>query len=154
MKDFLIRIDPAINLHETPVIPGAFTGPTQADVSKFWKALQGVKVEDFEFTTADGKTIAKYWIAWDMLNNFGWYKIGSIDQYLHWYYPENDADLLQLLLRTHDWTYQFADDHRSWAAGDLHWHKIKEVAERLPRETTERIWSDYAPKGYKLSDQF
>jgi hypothetical protein len=29
-----------------------------------------------------------------------------------------DLDTLEQLLKTHDWTYQYSDDHRAWSKGN------------------------------------
>lgn len=34
-------------------------------------------------------------------------------------------------LRRHDWTYQYSDDHRYWAAGQASWDHIQAMAKRL-----------------------
>lgn len=34
-------------------------------------------------------------------------------------------------LRRHDWTYQYSDDYRYWAAGQASWDRITSMAKRL-----------------------
>lgn len=53
-------------------------------------------------------------------------------------------------LKRHDWTYQYADDPRSWSAGDRHFDLIRRLIKKLPRKQAEEIWAMHAPAGYEF----
>jgi hypothetical protein len=36
----------------------------------------------------------------------------------------------QLLLKYHDWTYMYSDDHRYWVSGERSWKQIRNIANR------------------------
>jgi hypothetical protein len=36
-----------------------------------------------------------------------------------------DLDTLEKLLKTHDWTYQYSDDHRAWKRGNEQAEEIR-----------------------------
>ena len=45
---------------------------------------------------------------------------------------------LTQLLKTHDWGYQFSDDHRVWRAGEQHSLKIQHAMDKLFRMGLEQ----------------
>ena len=47
------------------------------------------------------------------------------------------------LVRTHDLTYMYSDDHRYWKAGTESMKKITEMSSKLPREFVVKTWNKY-----------
>jgi hypothetical protein len=45
------------------------------------------------------------------------------------------------LVRNHDLTFQFSDDHRCWRSGWDRYQDILEAAKQFPREDVVRIWN-------------
>mgnify|MGYP000497543750 CR=1 FL=1 len=51
------------------------------------------------------------------------------------------------LLTTHDWSYEYSDDHRVYTKGREEKNKLYWYQERIDQNFT--TWNEYAPEGYK-----
>ena len=51
------------------------------------------------------------------------------------------------LLQTHDWSYDYSDDHSKWQRGFAERETLKEYAREV--DPTYQIWNEYAPEGFK-----
>lgn len=47
------------------------------------------------------------------------------------------------LLRSHDWTFEWSDDHRSWKAGRAEYERLKELQPVVDRDGS--LWREFAP---------
>ena len=146
MQEFYVRINSKISDQKPRLaIVDAYEAPTTLDLIKFWFALGTLDLSIFNHEVG-GKIWCQYWDAWKVLAEHGWYHIGHKDQYLRWLKPDDEeADLLTCLLQIHDWTYQYADDHRSWRTGQDSWDRIIQVVNRMSKEQVHDIWIQYAP---------
>ena len=54
------------------------------------------------------------------------------------------------MVRAHDLTFQFSDDHSYWVRGQATLKAIQEAAKELPAEDVERIWNANVDR--KLAD--
>lgn len=57
---------------------------------------------------------------------------------------ENPAELMEHLCLSHDWTYNFSDDHSQWEAGN----RTRKFMENIVREIgkpARDIWKKHAP---------
>jgi hypothetical protein len=147
MQELFVKINEKRGA-ERPRLPvlDAYDFPSKEDAAKFWVELGTTNLSIFN-RNVNGVIWCQYWEAWRFLQEHGWFHIGHKDQYLHWFKPDDEeADLLAILLQIHDWTYQYADDHRSWAAGEANWQRIKDTAARMSKEQVHEIWMKYAPQ--------
>ncbi len=58
----------------------------------------------------------------------------------------NEWDLYKHLLSSHDWYYQFSDDHSVWSSGESVKNKIKQLKEKLAAENptlAESLYNQY-----------
>ena len=61
--------------------------------------------------------------------------------------------VLEKLLKSHDWTYEFSDDHRVWKQGMAERSAINQEQKRLISnglatvEEVQELTKKYAPKG-------
>lgn len=60
-------------------------------------------------------------------------------------YMESDTELARYhrLLATHDWTYEFSDDHSMWQRGCAERHVLNALAAQLDHDRS--IWRLYDP---------
>lgn len=60
---------------------------------------------------------------------------------------EQTLDRYRTMLREHDWSFEYSDDHRVWRLGRL----AQEQLEFLQRELDAdfAIWNSLAPEGYR-----
>ncbi len=65
------------------------------------------------------------------------------------YLLDNDAELerLELMLKTHDWYYDYSDDHSVWRAGQVSWDAIRRLRKQLEDRgmNTDALFHKYAP---------
>lgn len=61
---------------------------------------------------------------------------------------DENVEQYRQMLRNHDWTYEYSDDHRVWTAG----RRAREalVAKQRAYDPDGVIWNEIAPEGYKL----
>lgn len=52
------------------------------------------------------------------------------------------------LLKSHDWYYDYSDDHRVWKSGVAARDTLNGLRRQLDPEGT--IWNEYAPDNYKV----
>ena len=57
----------------------------------------------------------------------------------------SDKDKLIELLKTHDWSYAYSDDHRYYKAGELEEREILALIQKLGEEG-KRLYHEYKPK--------
>lgn len=50
------------------------------------------------------------------------------------------------MVREHDLTYSFSDDHRDWMRGRAQRDAILEAAKLLPRSEVVRVWNEMVDK--------
>jgi hypothetical protein len=53
---------------------------------------------------------------------------------------------LEWLLKRHDWTYMFSDDHRYWASGDASWKQITDLRIVVGDKVWTKLVKKYQPK--------
>ena len=53
------------------------------------------------------------------------------------------------LLKTHDWYYQYSDDHRVWTKYQGHYNSIRYMQKSV--DPDYRIWNEIAPSDFKIS---
>jgi len=53
---------------------------------------------------------------------------------------ENLAGQLELLLRNHDWYYDYSDDHRSWTKGKRERDEINALVKKMPEAEARAVW--------------
>ena len=63
-----------------------------------------------------------------------------IAEYLH------ARENLRTLIKQHDFTYDYSDDHRVYTKGSQQLKKINEVAERFTKADFIALWNQYAPE--------
>jgi len=51
-------------------------------------------------------------------------------------------------LKNHDWTYDYADDHRSWSRGSQERGELRMIQKEIDPDF--EIWNEYAPDGYEI----
>ena len=72
------------------------------------------------------------------------YNLSDIEQHLI------DSDLIRLrkLLRSHDWCYEFSDDHSVWLRGEQMWAEIRSLRDSLNDRgvNADDIVNEYSPK--------
>jgi len=56
--------------------------------------------------------------------------------------------LYRELLATHDWFYDYSDDHTAWSRGKAMSQKIFGL--RAQVDPTGKIWNEYAPDQFKI----
>ena len=54
---------------------------------------------------------------------------------------ESELTRLERLIRTHDLTFEYSDDHNSWERGRRQLDEILSIAKRHPKEAT-RLWKE------------
>lgn len=52
------------------------------------------------------------------------------------------------LLRSHDWSYEYADDYTAFQAGKSSMQRLRALRDSLPDGV--QLWNAYAPVGQKL----
>jgi hypothetical protein len=52
------------------------------------------------------------------------------------------------LLKSHDWYYDYSDDHRVWRAGSAAYSQLRGMQKNL--DPQGEIWNKYAPDDYKI----
>lgn len=52
------------------------------------------------------------------------------------------------LLKTHDWTYQYSDDHRAWEKGNNAQKVLTELAKKV--DPSYNIWNEIAPEMFNM----
>jgi len=53
------------------------------------------------------------------------------------------------LLKSHDWYYDYSDDHSVWKRGVAARDRLRALQKDL--DPTGEIWDEHAPEGYKMS---
>lgn len=53
------------------------------------------------------------------------------------------------LLRRHDWTFQYSDDHNTWNAGNRSLRDLNLLRRELDPDGA--IWNSHAPAGYQFT---
>ena len=56
--------------------------------------------------------------------------------------------LYRELLATHDWFYDYSDDHSVWSRGASIYNKLHGLKAKV--DPTGKIWNEYAPAEYKI----
>lgn len=60
---------------------------------------------------------------------------------------------LEQRLKSHDWWYQYSDDHRYWVRGGQEWKEIRELVAQINdaglEKEAETIWKKTAPDDFK-----
>lgn len=51
-------------------------------------------------------------------------------------------------LQTHDWYYEFSDDHSVWLRGFAARQCLRELQKEI--DPDGKIWNEYAPEDFKL----
>jgi hypothetical protein len=46
------------------------------------------------------------------------------------------------MVRRHDLTYEWSDDHSCWKSGQFSYNRIRQAAAELPQEDVVRIWNE------------
>lgn len=62
--------------------------------------------------------------------------------------PEEEQDNYRKLLKSHDWYYDYSDDHSVWKRGVAARDRLTGLRKQL--DTDGSIWNEYAPEGYKV----
>ena len=60
----------------------------------------------------------------------------------------------ETLLKTHDWFYDFADDHSVWTRGQEEKERLRSLGKVLGEHDAERVsnlWNAFAPDGFERS---
>ena len=60
---------------------------------------------------------------------------------------------LEQRLKSHDWWYQYSDDHIYWVRGGQEWKEIRELVAKINdaglEKEAETIWKKTAPDDFK-----
>lgn len=64
------------------------------------------------------------------------------------YLTEREA--LRTLIKSHDFTYHYSNDHRMWKRGNEQAKAINELKEKFVREDFIHLWNEYAPDVVKI----
>ena len=128
----------------------------------------GKNKDNFYFKTVNDRTQFKLtvpneylnpcWKAWDYLIGNGWFHdgywndgkhtkdvvIGS-SNFLVWKKPENDAEELELLLKNHDWSYEYSDAHNTYARGEKERDRIKRLMKKIGNPQAVEIYKKFCP---------
>lgn len=87
---------------------------------------------------------------WDKLRSLGWANCYLLNEertkYLHWHFPENDYDQLELEIATYDWYYEMSDDMRVWRDGQAKDNRIRNLSSKVGKEKYLTIWNSYVQK--------
>ena len=71
------------------------------------------------------------------------------------YITEGEEQKLESLLKSHDWYYQYSDDHSAWTRGNEKEKEIHSLIATLTKDgkksEIEALWKKYAPKDMALS---
>lgn len=63
---------------------------------------------------------------------------------------------LEAMLKFHDWYFEYADDRRSWAAGNDSLRQIQNTIKQLRDanllEPVKELWKKYAPEEFKFPE--
>ena len=62
----------------------------------------------------------------------------------------NNVDKYVNMLQTHDWYYDYSDDHTQWQKGLEEMAKIREAYKALEPELAKALWNQYAPVMFKM----
>jgi hypothetical protein len=63
---------------------------------------------------------------------------------------------LEELLKTHDWTFDFSDDHSVWTRGNEERERLRSLALALGEHDAERVsnlWNALCPDGFERSTE-
>ena len=63
---------------------------------------------------------------------------------------------LEELLKTHDWTFDFSDDHSVWTRGNEERERLRSLALALGEHDAERVsnlWNALCPNGFERSTE-
>lgn len=60
---------------------------------------------------------------------------------------ENTERDLEKALKSHDWTYEYSDDHTVYKRGKAEREHIYDLISNCDPKKAERLWKKYAPKG-------
>lgn len=60
---------------------------------------------------------------------------------------------IETALRTHDWFYDYSDDHSVWTKGNDQRKRIADALRTLPIEQARELWDRWAPKGFRFPIQ-
>lgn len=101
---------------------------------------------------------APLWEVWDSLKKSGWvncsyHECPKEDEsgFLHWWYPENDKEVLELFLIQHDFKFvDHAEDSREHRYGVDSLKRVKKVMKLLDHATGVSLWNKYAPADMKM----
>lgn len=52
-------------------------------------------------------------------------------------------------LKSHDWTYEYSDDNRSYLNGQVQLIAINKLIKQLPEEEAKELYNKYAPDMFK-----
>ena len=53
------------------------------------------------------------------------------------------------LLRTHDWSYEWSDDHSVWKRGSDERQALRQMQTKCDEDY--KIWNEHAPEGFKIN---
>ena len=53
---------------------------------------------------------------------------------------------LQAALKSHDWYFEFSDDHRYWKKGVEQQKNIQRLIRQVDKKEAQKLWKKYAPK--------
>ena len=102
--------------------------------------------------------------AWDYLQEQGWFHAGfysdgnykkefergsDSEEFLVWKKPENDAEELELCLKTHDWYYAWSDDYRVYNTGIKERNKIEQLMDKVGEPQAVKIYNQFTPENMK-----
>lgn len=62
----------------------------------------------------------------------------------------NPFDRYVQLLKTHDWYYDYTDDHSVWQRGNRERAEITQMYKALGSEVAKETWNKYAPSMYQI----
>lgn len=87
---------------------------------------------------------------------------GYIESTQDWSYFETEAEAdkeiekynkiapeLEDKLKSHDWTYEYSDDNRSWKNGQAQKIAINKLIKQLPEAEAKELYNKYAPDMFK-----
>ena len=53
------------------------------------------------------------------------------------------------LLRTHDWSYEWSDDHSVWKRGSDERQVLRQMQTQCDEDY--KIWNEHAPEGFQIN---
>lgn len=63
---------------------------------------------------------------------------------------ENLIDKYAQLLKTHDWFYDYADDHAIWERGNRERAELHQMYKAFDPSDAKRMWNQYAPAAHAI----